>query len=242
MSSPSLQSFAEFGPIELEPLSRLQKLASRVLTSNWAGIPHVTHQDQADVTVLEQHRGELNRSRGEVRISPLPFIIKAVVSALRVYPRFNASLDTATDTVILKHYFHIGFATNTPQGLLVPVIHDCDRKDIETLAGNIAELSSRARTQGLPMKDLSGGCFTISSLGALGGLGFTPIINAPEVAILGIGRTAPVARPDVGGGIEWRQMMPLSLSYDHRLINGVDAGSFMQHMIQKLADPRALVG
>lgn len=241
MSGTVQASLAEFGPTEVQPLSRLQGLVSRALATSWTTIPHVTHHDSVDVTQLEEFRAGVNAGSGN-RISPLPFLIKAIVAALKEFPKFNSSLDPAGNLLVLKRYFNIGFATDTPHGLIVPVIRDCDGKDLDALSGEISDLASRARGRGLPLKDLTGGCFTISSLGALGGTGFTPIISAPEVAILGVSRTTLQATADASGGVTWRKMLPLSLSYDHRVINGADAGRFMQYLAGQLSDPQRLAG
>jgi pyruvate dehydrogenase E2 component (dihydrolipoamide acetyltransferase) len=216
--------FAAFGPVESRPLSRIQQLTASYLARNWVMIPHVTHHDEADVTGLDAARARLTAA-GAARVTPLAFLVKAAVAALREYPQFNASLDPGGRQLILKKYFHIGIAVESPHGLLVPVIRDADRKDIPAIAHEILEVSNLARTKGLPLDRMSGGCFTISSLGSIGGTAFTPIINAPEVAILGVTRMfeKPVR---VDGSLQWRSTLPLSLSYDHRVINGADAARF----------------
>ena len=220
--------FSEFGEVENEPLSRIQSLTASFLHRNWVSIPHVTHNDEVDITELESHRKKL--AAEGVKITPLAFQLKAVVAALKEFPRVNASLDGSGKNLILKKYFHIGIAVDTPAGLLVPVIRDCDKKSIEELAQEIRAISEKARTKGLTMAEMSGGCFTISALGGIGGTSFTPIINAPEVAILGVTRTR--WQPDRGENDElvWRQMMPVSLSYDHRVINGADAARFCRYL------------
>jgi pyruvate dehydrogenase E2 component (dihydrolipoamide acetyltransferase) len=224
--------FQRFGPVEAEPRTRFQKVVARTMAANWQTIPHVTHHDEVDVTALEVRRVA-------ERISPLAYLIKAVVEALKAYPHFNSSLSADGETLILKQYFHIGVAVDGPLGLLVPVLADCDSKDIPNIAAELREVSELARTKGLPMSRMSGGCFTISSLGGVGGTAFTPIINAPEVAILGV---TPMQTRAVwsGGAFEPRKMLPLSLSYDHRVINGADAARFVRRIGQALvANPSA---
>jgi pyruvate dehydrogenase E2 component (dihydrolipoamide acetyltransferase) len=232
--------FAAFGEVEMRPLSRVQKLVAGYMARNWVMIPHVTHHDEADITTLDAALNAAKAAHPDVKITPLGFFVKAVVAALRQYPQLNASLDATGSTLILKKYFHIGIAVDTPGGLLVPVIRDCDKKPLAAIAGEILALSQKAREKGLPMNDMIGGCFTISSLGGIGGTAFTPIINAPEVAILGITKAQwkPQRAPD--GGIDWRLMLPLSLSYDHRVINGADAARFTVAIAKALADPSAL--
>jgi pyruvate dehydrogenase E2 component (dihydrolipoamide acetyltransferase) len=233
--------FAAFGEIETRPLTRIQALTSAYLARNWAAIPHVFHQNEADATELEllwrQHRDE----HPEARITALAFVVKAVALTLRDHPSFNASLDVANNTMILKNYAHIGVAVNTPAGLVVPVVRDCDRRLVADIASDIHRLSTTAREKGLPLKDMLGGCFTVSSLGKVGGTGFTPIINAPEVAILGISRLQEAPRRTRNDGIAWRQVMPLSLSYDHRANNGAAAGAFMTDLCARLANPSVLL-
>ncbi len=243
-SSPPEVDFSVFGPVEKAPLSRFQLVASRILARNWASIPHVTHQDEADITELENLRKELNARHAPVKITPLPFLIKAVVAALKEFPRFNTSLDADGRNLVWKKYFHIGIAVDTPAGLLVAVIRDCDSKSLVTIAQEAAALSSKARSKGLTMAEMSGGCFTISSLGSIGGTGFSPIINAPEVAILGVTSTQwkPRRGGDEGNSIDWRLMVPLSLSYDHRVINGADAARFTRYLADQLQRPSLLLG
>lgn len=231
--------FAAFGEIEVASLNRIQKLTAAFLTRNWVSIPHVTHHDYADITTLDTYRRRLSEERG-VKVSPLAFIIKAMASALLAFPKFNASLDASGEKLILKKYVHIGVAVDTPQGLLVPVLRDCDKKSVVDIASDIAAVSERARTKGLPMSEMSGGCMTVSSLGGIGGIGFSPIINAPEVAILGVTRSEWKPRRDSEGGLEWRFTVPLSLSYDHRVINGADAARFVVALAESLADPEGL--
>lgn len=217
--------FAAFGEVEKVPLGRIQKLTAAFMARNWLSIPHVTHQDDADITDLEAVRKRVAAETG-VKLSPLAFIVKAVAAALHEFPKFNASLDATGQTLIMKKYAHVGVAVDTPQGLLVPVIRDVDRKSASQVAAEIAAISEKARTKGLSMADMSGGCMTVSSLGGIGGTGFTPIINAPEVAILGVTKSVWQPRRSAEGELEWRLVVPLSLSYDHRVINGADAAKF----------------
>jgi pyruvate dehydrogenase E2 component (dihydrolipoamide acetyltransferase) len=231
--------FAEFGDIEVKLVSRIQKLTGAFLSRNWLSIPHVTHQDDADITALEIFRKARNEADA-VKLTPLVFLIKAAVRALQEFPQFNASLDGDGKNLVLKKYFHIGVAVDTRFGLLVPVLRNCDKKSIVELAAELAAVSQKAREKGLSMAEMSGGCFSISSLGGVGGTGFTPIINAPEVAILGVTKTRLNAQPSDDGGVDWRKMLPLSLSYDHRVINGADAARFTAFLGTMLADPQAL--
>lgn len=230
--------FAAFGPIEDLPLTRHQKLAGAFLSRNWVQIPHVTHHDEAPCDALERHR-QLWSERYGKKVTPLPFLMKAVVATLRQFPHFNASLSPDGERLVLKKYFHIGIATETPNGLVVPVIRDCNRKDIAELAGELTEKAKKARSKGLSMAEMSGGCFSISSLGAIGGLAFTPIINAPEVAILGVTRAAQRLRLE-GGQPQAFSVLPLSLSYDHRVINGADAARFTRAVSDLLQHPELL--
>jgi len=218
--------FAAFGPVETQPLGRNRALTAAFLARNWSMIPHVTHHDWVDATGFEARRRVWNDRPGAARVTPLVPLIKAVATALAEFPMFNTSLDAAARTLTWKRYVHIGVATETKAGLLVPVIRDCDRKDLATIAAKLADKTERARVKGLPMSEMSGGCFTVTSLGNLGGRFFTPIINAPEVAILGVCPMALHPVPD-GDRTAWRRMLPLSLSYDHRVINGADAARFV---------------
>lgn len=227
--------FSVFGELEETTLSRIQTLTASFMSRNWLTIPHVTHHDDVDTTALEQHRQSM-----AVKRSPLVFMVKALVDALVAFPRFNASLDGSGKKLILKKYFHIGIAIDTPNGLLVGVVRDCDKKDLHQLAEEIAQLSAKARENGLSMAEMSGGCMTISSLGGIGGTGFTPIINAPEVAILGITRSEWKPARGKGGELVWRHKTPFSLSYDHRVINGADAARFVRHLDAVLAKPELL--
>ena len=230
--------FARFGPVETQALSRIQKLSGQNLARNWAMIPHVTQFDEADITEMEAFRKQLGEENKETKVTPLVFLIKAAVAALKAFPKFNASLDG--DTLVLKRYFHIGIAVDTPDGLVVPVIRDCDRKGLLDLARELGEISRKARDKKLGPADMQGGCFSISSLGGIGGTAFTPIINAPEVAILGVSRSA--TKP-VWNGRDFapRLMLPLSLSYDHRVIDGADAARFTSFLAKSLGDLRRLL-
>ena len=230
--------FAKFGAIESRPLSRIQKLSGANLARNWAMIPHVTQNDDADITEMEAFRKKLGEENKDTKVTPLVFLIKAAVAALKKFPNFNASLDG--DSLVLKQYFHIGIAVDTPDGLVVPVIRDADRKGLLELAKELGEISAKARDKKLSSADMQGGCFSISSLGGIGGTGFTPIINAPEVAILGVSRSAmkPVWN---GEDFEARLMLPLSLSYDHRVIDGAAAARFTAYLAQVLGDLRRLL-
>jgi len=234
--------FARFGPITTQPLSRIRKLSGANLHRNWVTIPHVTQHDDADITELEEFRKiqtEEAKKQG-IRFTILCFLLKAVVVALKHHPEFNASLAADGESVVLKQYFHVGVAVDTPNGLVVPVIRDVDKKGLMELAKELGEVSARMRSGKILPADLQGGCFSISSLGGLGGSHFTPIINAPEVAILGVGRSA--ARP-VWNGKEFtpRVMLPLSVSYDHRVIDGAQGARFISFLSSVLSDIRRLV-
>jgi len=232
--------FSKFGAIEEKPLSRIQKISGANLARNWAMIPHVTQHEDADITELEAFRKKLGEENKDLKITPLVFQIKAVVAALKKFPQFNASLDETGEKLILKKYFHIGIAVDTPDGLVVPVIRDCDKKGLLDLAIELGEISKKARDKKLGPNDMSGGCFSISSLGGIGGTAFTPIVNAPEVAILGVSKAA--TKP-VWNGKEFapRLMLPLSLSYDHRVIDGALAARFASFLAQQLGDIRRLL-
>lgn len=222
------EDLSEYGPVEEQKVGRIQHHVGRVMERNWSSIPHVTHHDDADITGFEQRRLAWNAAHPDRKRSLLPALVKASVAALQRFPQFNTSLSADGKTLFAKQYFHIGFAVDVPAGLLVPVLRDCDKKGLDELAGEIAGISEKARTKGLAMTEMSGGCFTLSSLGHIGGTGFTPIINAPEVAILGICRTQGRFLPDEQGNPVLRQLLPLSLSYDHRIINGADAARFVR--------------
>jgi len=234
--------FAKFGEIETIPLTRIKKIAGKHLHACWLNIPHVTQFDEADTTDLEKFRNSMKEdaARKGVRMTPLVFIMKAVVSALKEYPQFNASLDEDRENLILKKYFNIGVAVDTPEGLMVPVIRDVDTKGFYHLAEELMEISNRARDGSLMPADLQGGTFSISSLGGIGGTNFTPIVNAPEVAILGVARSQ--MKP-VWNGKEFkpRLMLPLALSYDHRVIDGADGARFTSYLSKMLTDIRKVL-
>jgi pyruvate dehydrogenase E2 component (dihydrolipoamide acetyltransferase) len=234
--------FAKFGPIERVELSRIRRLAGPYLHRNWLSIPHVTNHEDADVTELEALRVQLNKENEHagVKVTMLAFLFKACVAALKKFPHFNSSLDPSGEAIIQKHYFHIGFAADTPNGLVVPVLRDADRKGVLELATETAALATKAREGKLTPSEMQGGTFSISSLGGIGGNYFTPIINAPEVAILGVGRAA--TRP-VWDGKQFapRLILPLSLSWDHRVVDGAAAARFNSYLAQVLADFRRVL-
>ena len=234
--------FSKWGPIETQPLSRIQKRSGPQLQQTWRNVPHVTHHEEVDVTDLENFRQSLKDEAEEkgLRVTLLPFLMKAVTAALAEFPRFNASLGPSQDELILKRYFHIGLAVDTTNGLVVPVIKNVDQKGIYQLASELTEISSRARDGKLRPEDLQGGCFSISSLGGIGGRGFTPIVNAPEVAILGASRTQTLPQWN-GKEFEPRLMLPLDLSYDHRVIDGAAAARFLVLLKKQLEDARLLL-
>ena len=232
--------FAKFGEVESKALSRIKKISGANLARNWAMIPHVTQNETADITEMEAFRKKLGDENKDLKITPLVFMIKACVAALRKFPSFNASLDASGENLILKKYFHIGIAVVTPDGLMVPVIRDCDQKGLVTLARELGEISARARDKKLGPTEMQGGCFSISSLGGIGGTGFTPIINAPEVAILGVSKSA-MAPVWNGSEFQPRLMLPLSLSYDHRVVDGAEAARFAAYLAQMLGDIRRLL-
>jgi len=227
---------AQFGEIgQTVPLSRIQKLTASYLTRNWVTIPHVTHNDEADITDLETLRKRDGEAAGR-KLTLTPYLMKALAALLAKYPQFNASLDGSGQNLVYKKYFHVGMAIDTPNGLLVGVVRDCDCKSVVAIANDIDELAGKARGRGLPMKDMVGGCITVSSLGHIGGVSFTPIVNAPEVAILGVTRAQWKPRRAADDSIDWRLMLPLSLSYDHRVINGADAARFCTDLGRWLAN------
>ncbi len=234
--------YSQFGPVETQPLTRIQKISGPRLQAAWVNIPHVTQFDEADITELEELRASLKdkAQAAGVKLTPLAFIMRAVVKTLLEFPRFNSSLDAEGANLIVRKFIHMGFAADTPTGLVVPVVRDAHRKDVYELARQLGQLSEKARSGKLPPLDMQGGCFTISSLGGIGGTAFTPIINPPEVAILGVSRSTmrPVYR---GSGFAPRLMLPLSLSYDHRVIDGAMAARFTTYLAQTLAEPRALL-
>jgi len=236
------QDFSKFGPVEIRPLSRIQRLSGPALHRSWLNVPHVTHDDEADITDLDAYRRELDtaaKAEG-YRVTLLAFLMKASVSALREFPKFNSSLTPEKDALIYKSYYHLGVAVDTPEGLVVPVIRDVDRKGITELSRELGAVSTRARDGKLEMADLQGARFTISSLGGIGGTALTPIVNAPEVAILGVvrARTAPVW--DGTAFVPWL-MLPISLSYDYRVIDGALAARFTRYLCQLLEDVRRLL-
>ena len=236
------QDFSKFGPVEVRPLTRIQRLSGPALHRSWLNVPHVTHDDEADITDLDAYRRELDtaaKAEG-YRVTLLAFLLKASVSALREFPKFNSSLTPEKDALIYKGYYHLGVAVDTPDGLVVPVIRDVDRKGVTELSRELGVTSARAREGKLGLADLQGACFTISSLGGIGGTSFTPIVNAPEVAILGVvrSRMAPVWD---GEAFVPRLMLPLSLSYDHRVIDGALAARFARYLCGVLEDIRRLV-
>ncbi|MGU3467747.1 2-oxo acid dehydrogenase subunit E2 [Methylobacterium sp. C33D] len=229
--------FAKYGPVRREPLSRIQSLSGANLSRNWLTIPHVTNFDRADITEIESFRVGLNKETRTppARVTMVAFLIKAAASALRAYPRFNSSLEGGD--LVLKDYVHVGFAVDTPKGLMVPVVRDCDRKGLIEIATEMAAMAEKARSGTLPGSDMQGGCFSVSSLGGIGGDGFTPIINAPEVAILGAARSRTEAVWD-GEAFQPRLILPLSLSWDHRVVDGVAAARFLGHVASVLSDLR----
>lgn len=234
--------FAKFGPIESQALSRIKKISGKNLQRNWMMIPHVTQFADADITALEEFRQaqKTDMDKQKVKLTPLVFIMKAVVASLKAFPSFNASLDANGENLIMKKYFHIGVAVDTPDGLVVPVIRDVDKKGLVDLAKELAQISEKARNKQLTPGDMQGGCFSISSLGGIGGTAFTPIINAPEVAILGVSKSSfkPVYQD---GAFVPRLMLPLSLSYDHRVIDGAEGVRFIMHLSNMLSDIRHLL-
>jgi pyruvate dehydrogenase E2 component (dihydrolipoyllysine-residue acetyltransferase) len=236
--------FAQFGEIETQPLSRVKKLSGANLHRNWVTAPHVTQFDAADITDLEAFRKSMveDAAKRGVKLTLLAFLMKAVVNALRAFPQFNASLSADGESLVMKKYFHLGFACDTPDGLVVPVIRDINKKDVLDIARELAELSELARERKLKVDAMQGGCFTISSLGGIGGTAFTPIINCPEVAILGVSRASMEPVYDAKTqAFEPRLMLPLSLSYDHRVVDGADGARFTSHLRAMLSDVRRLL-
>lgn len=225
---PPKVNFARFGDIDVQPIKKIQKVSGAYLHRNWVSIPHVTQNDLADITEMEAYRKRKAEEKN-IKLTPLVFLIKASVAALKEYPTFNASLDATRENLVLKKYFHIGIAVDTPDGLVVPVIRDCDQKDIFQLADELSELSQKARNGKLKPVEMQGGCFSISSLGGIGGTSFTPIINAPEVAILGVSRSSMQPKWD-GEAFQPRVMLPLCLSYDHRVIDGANGARFTRYL------------
>ncbi len=234
--------FSKFGEIELQKMSKIKKLTAANMSRNWLNVPHVTQFDDADITDLEAFRKGMKAEaeKAGVKLTPLPFLLKACAAALKAEASFNVSLHEDGEHIVQKKYVHIGIAVDTPIGLMVPVIRDVDKKGLYELAAEATELAKKARDGKLKPNEMQGGCFTISSLGPIGGTGFTPIVNAPEVAILGVSKAAMKPVWD-GGAFQPRQMLPLCLSYDHRAINGSDAGRFMTYLVSTLADVRKLL-
>jgi pyruvate dehydrogenase E2 component (dihydrolipoamide acetyltransferase) len=234
--------FSQFGEIDIQPLTKLHKLTALNMHRSWVNLPHVTQFDEVDISELEDFRTGLKREAEQrgVKLTPLPFLLKAAAVALQAHPKFNASLSADGENMVYKKYVNIGIAVDTPAGLVVPVIRDVDKKSLWDLAAETAELAQKAKDRKLKPVDMQGGCFTISSLGSVGGTGFTPIINAPEVAIMGVSKLT--VKP-VWNGSEFvpKKMLPVSLSYDHRAINGVDAGQFFTFMGSVLTDIRRLL-
>jgi len=219
--------FSAYGEVESKSVGKIQHYVGKVMDRNWVSIPHVTHNDEIDITELEQRRKQWNSENPDKKRSILPALIKASVEVLKEYPQFNCSVSADGATLYQKSYYHIGIAVDIPGGLLVPVVRDCDKKSAGEISDEVVELSGKAKSTGLAMKEMSGGCFTLSSLGHIGGTSFSPIINAPEVAILGITKARKLFIPDENDQPRARLMLPLSLSYDHRVINGADAARFM---------------
>jgi pyruvate dehydrogenase E2 component (dihydrolipoamide acetyltransferase) len=234
--------FSKFGPVEARPLARLRRLSAQNVYRSWINIPHVTQFDEADITDLEEFRKskKSEADRHNVKLTLLSFLIKAVVVALKKYPEFNASLSTDGEMLVMKNYIHIGFAVNTEAGLMVPVVKDADQKGLYDLAQELAELAQKARDRKISPAEMQGGCFTVSSLGHIGGTGFTPIINAPEVAILGVARAVTQPRY-IDNKLEPRLILPFSLSYDHRVIDGVAGAEFTQYLGEVLTDIRQIL-
>jgi pyruvate dehydrogenase E2 component (dihydrolipoamide acetyltransferase) len=234
--------FAAFGPVERVPLTRIQRISGPRLHASWVNLPHVTQFDEADITDMEAARQGLKdeaAARG-IKLTPLAFVMRACAQALAAFPHFGASLDAEAGELVMKKYLHLGFAADTPNGLVVPVVRDADRKDVFELARELAALSDKARAGKLAAAEMQGGCFTVSSLGGIGGTAFTPIINAPEVAILGVSRATQRPVLDNGAWVP-RLMLPLSLSYDHRVIDGADAVRFTSFLAKALADVEGLL-
>jgi len=235
--------YSLFGPVEVRPLNKIRRVIARRLYASWVNVPMVTQFDEADITDLETLRTSLKpqAEASRIHLTLLAFVVKACLLGLKQFPDFNSSLDATGENIILKSYFNIGFATATPNGLMAPVIKNADRKSLLEIAAAIGELADKARTGKLAFSETEGGCFSITNLGQLGGSGFTPTINAPEVAVLGVGRAAR-KMVDVDGIFVPRLMLPLALAYDHRVIDGAVGGRFMQLLREKLADPDTLAG
>ena len=242
IEQPPAIDFSQFGDIDRVKMSKVQRITAQNMTRSWLNVPHVTQFDHADITELEQFRKGL-KAEAELKgtkVTPLPFMLKACAMALREYPQFNVSLDNDGEHMVHKHYVNIGIAVDTPAGLMVPVIRDVDKKSIWQLSEEVIAMGAKAKAKKLMPADMQGGCFTISSLGGIGGTAFTPIVNTPEVAILGVSKADMQPRWD-GSQFEPRLMMPLSLSYDHRAVNGADAARFTQYLAKVLGDIRHLI-
>ena len=233
--------FSQFGEIDIQPMSKLHKLTAANMQRSWLNVPHVTQFDEADISELEDFRVSLKAemAQREIKVTPIAFIFKAVAAALRANPAFNASLSSDGESIAYKRYVHIGMAVDTAAGLVVPVLRDVDKKGIWQLSQEIVELAEKARQRKLKPQEMQGGCFTVSSLGNIGGMGFTPIVNAPEVGILGVSKMA-IKPVYIDGEFRPRKMLPLSLSYDHRAVNGGDAGRFFTFITALLGDVRRL--
>jgi len=237
------QDFTKFGEVDVQPLNKIKRLTAENLHRSWLNVPHVTHNDESNISDLEAFRKQLNKEyaqqKRDLKLSPLAFIVKAVVNAMQLYPQFNSSLEPGGENLIYKKYFNIGIAVETPNGLVVPVVKDADKKSVAEIATEMGELAKKARDKKLTMNDMSGACFTISSLGGIGGTNFTPIVNAPEVAILGVSRSK---MQPVWNGSDFKpgMILPLSLSYDHRVIDGAEAARFTRHIAAVLEDVRRL--
>ncbi len=230
--------YAKYGEIERVPLSRIKKISGPNVARNWVVIPHVTHNDEADITDLEAFRKQINAEQQDVKVTMVALLVKACVGSLKQFPDFNSSLDG--DELVIKRYYNIGFAADTPQGLMVPVIKDADRKGLLEIAADLTELSGKAREGKISAEEMRGSTFTISSLGGIGGTSFTPIVNAPDVAILGVTRSQMKPVWD-GEEFKPRLMLPLSLSYDHRVIDGAAGARFVAHLAGELADLRRVL-
>ncbi|MDF3055449.1 MAG: aceF [Gammaproteobacteria bacterium] len=242
VAAAPLIDFSQFGEIETQPLNKIKKLTGANMHRNWVTVPHVTQFIEADITQLEEFRVQQKKAAEQkgVKLTPVVFIMKAVVAALKAFPNFNASLDPKGQELILKKYFNIGVAVDTPNGLVVPVIRNVDQKGLYELADELSKISTKAREKGLGMAEMQGGCFTISSLGGIGGTAFTPIVNAPEVAILGVSK-AEIKPVYDGKDFVPKLCLPLSLSYDHRVIDGADGARFAVYLAERLSDIRTLL-
>jgi pyruvate dehydrogenase E2 component (dihydrolipoamide acetyltransferase) len=242
IEQPPAINFSQFGSIDRIKMTKVQRITAQNMTRSWLNVPHVTQFDHADITDLELFRKGLKAEAAlkGTKVTPLPFMLKACAMALRQYPQFNVSLDNDGEHIVQKHYINIGIAVDTPAGLMVPVIRDVDQKSIWQLAEEVIAMGAKAKDKKLMPADMQGGCFTISSLGGIGGTAFTPIVNTPEVAILGVSKADMQPRWD-GSEFQPRLMMPLCLSYDHRAVNGADAARFTQYLAKVLGDIRHLV-